>query len=235
MDSRIAEHRGVYVCAVNASSVVQCSRDPLLLQAFTEADINLPDGAPVAWAVSWLARRRQPRLAGPSVMLMMLGRAQMRGYRVLLYGSTDKVVRLLQRKVEARYPGLAIVDSISPPFRPLTDLEDAGLCDRIQRARPDIVFVGLGAPRQEMWMRAHRDALDAVLVGVGAAFDFHAGVVQRAPLSMQRLGLEWLYRLLQEPRRLWRRYVTTLPVFVWRVGRQLASERIIDYAPKRTR
>jgi len=226
MDSCIAEHRGAYVCAVNASSVVQCSSDPRFLQALKEADVNLPDGAPVAWAVSQLARRRQPRLAGPSVMLMMLGRAQARGYRVLLYGSTDQVVGLLQKKLEARYPGLAIVDAISPPFRPLTDSEDAELCDRIRRARPDIVFVGLGAPRQEMWMRAHRDALDAVLVGVGAAFDFHAGVVRRAPPLMQRLGLEWLYRLLQEPRRLWKRYATTLPVFVWRVSRQLASERI---------
>jgi N-acetylglucosaminyldiphosphoundecaprenol N-acetyl-beta-D-mannosaminyltransferase len=226
LDSRIAEHRGAYVCAVNSSSMVQLSSDPRLLEALKTADVNLPDGAPVAWAVSRLAHRHQPRLAGPAIMLAMLGRAQAKGYRVLLYGSTDRVLQLLQDRLQARYPGLAVVDAISPPFRSLTDAEDADLRERIRRAKPDVVFVGLGAPRQEMWMLAHRDSFDAVLVGVGAAFDFHAGVIRRAPPLMQRLGLEWFHRLMQEPRRLWKRYATTLPVFAWRVGRQLLSERL---------
>jgi N-acetylglucosaminyldiphosphoundecaprenol N-acetyl-beta-D-mannosaminyltransferase len=226
LDLRIDEQRGAYVCAVNASSVIQSSRDPGFLQALVSSDINLPDGAPVAWAISRLTRRPQGRLAGPSVMLMMLSRAEAKGYGVLLYGSSPEVVSLLKERLETLYPALSIVDAISPPYRPLTESEDEELCERIRRARPDVVFVGLGAPKQETWMLEHRDALGAVLVGVGAAFDFHAGVVRRAPDWMQRAGLEWTHRLMQEPRRLWKRYATTLPVFAWRVGRQVVSERL---------
>jgi N-acetylglucosaminyldiphosphoundecaprenol N-acetyl-beta-D-mannosaminyltransferase len=226
VDECVAQHRGAYVSAVNASSVVQSATDPAFAQALRDSDVNLPDGTPVAWAVSKLARFRQARLPGPAMMLLMLGRAQARGHRVLFYGSTDPVLELLQQRMKARFPDLTIVDAISPPFRPLSRSEDEQLCERIREGRPDIVFVGLGAPKQELWMRAHRNSIGAVLVGVGAAFDFHAGVIRRAPPWIQRLGLEWLFRLVQEPRRLWRRYATTLPVFVWRVSRQLVSQRV---------
>ncbi len=188
VDECVAQHRGAYVSAVNASSVVQSMTDQEFAQALRESDVNLPDGTPVAWAISRLARHRQPRLPGPAVMLHMLGRAQARGHRVLFYGSTDHVLQLLQRQMKALFPGLAIAGAISPPFRPLSRSEDDRLCEQMRGARPDIVLIGLGAPKQEIWMHAHRDSLEAVLVGVGAAFDFHAGVVRRAPAWMSALA-----------------------------------------------
>lgn len=225
LDERVAEHQGAYACAVNASSVVQASRDPAFMQALRGSDVNLPDGTPVAWAVSWLAHVRQPRLPGPDMMLEVLGRARERGYRVVLYGSTEATLERLQERLRAAYPGLAIVDAISPPFRDLTADEEAATNDRIRRARPDVLFVGLGAPKQEIWMQAHCRQLGTVLFGVGAAFDFHAGLVRRAPPLLQRAGLEWAHRLAQEPGRLWKRYATTLPVFAWRLLKQVLCRR----------
>lgn len=224
LDSQIAQRQAAYVCAVNTSCLVQASRDAAFLQALREADMNVPDGAPVAWAVGRLGRTSQPRLDGPSVMTAALSRAQARNYRVLLYGSSEEVLRRLRRRLAAHYPDLAVADAISPPFRPLTRSEDTAMSQRIRNAAPDMILVGLGAPKQEIWMHEHRDAFDAVMIGVGAAFDFHAGVIKRAPPSLQGLGLEWAYRLAQEPRRLWRRYATTLPEFVVRLACQLALQ-----------
>jgi N-acetylglucosaminyldiphosphoundecaprenol N-acetyl-beta-D-mannosaminyltransferase len=226
LDERIAAGEGAYACAVNASSVVQASRDPAFMQALRCSDMNLPDGTPVAWAVSWLGHVHQPRLPGPDMMLEVLGRAQERGYRVVLYGSTDQTLERLQERMLAAYPRLALVDAISPPFRALTADEEAATNERITRARPDVLLVGLGAPKQEIWMQAHRGQLDAVLFGVGAAFDFHAGLVRRAPPLLQRAGLEWAHRLAQEPGRLWKRYATTLPVFLLRLMKQVVSLRV---------
>jgi N-acetylglucosaminyldiphosphoundecaprenol N-acetyl-beta-D-mannosaminyltransferase len=201
-------------------------KDGALRRALLDADINLPDGAPVAWAMSLTTGVRQSRLAGPTVMLEVLSRAREMGYRVVFYGSTEEVLRQLAERVIAGFPRIEIVDSISPPFRPLTSAEDAEVCNRIRRARADVVLVGLGAPKQEKWMREHRSEFDAVMIGVGAGFDFNAGLVMRAPLWMQSMGLEWLHRLMQEPKRLSKRYVTTLPVFAWRIGRQMLARRL---------
>lgn len=221
LDSVVRDRRGAYVCQVNASSVVQASRDPAFMRALRHADVCLPDGAPIAWAVSWLTRSPQSRLAGPDVMLEVLRHARERGYRVLLYGSTDETLERLRKRLRAAYPGLLLVDAISPPFRALTAAEEVVMCHRLRRARPDLVLVGLGAPKQELWMQAHRKELGALLLGVGAAFDFHSGQVRRAPRLLQRVGLEWAHRLIQEPRRLWKRYATTLPVFAWRLLKQV--------------
>jgi exopolysaccharide biosynthesis WecB/TagA/CpsF family protein len=160
------------------------------------------------------------------MMLEILARSQERGYRVLLFGSSQETLNRLQERLLAAYPGLILVDAISPPFRALSGAEDAALCDRIRDARPDVVFVGLGAPKQELWMQAHVQELGAVLVGVGAAFDFHSGVVRRAPPLMQRAGLEWAHRIAQEPGRLWKRYATTLPVFGLRLVEQAIRARL---------
>ena len=226
LDERIAAGGGAYACAVNASSVVQASRDPAFMQALRCSDMNLPDGTPVAWAVSWLAHVRQPRLPGPDMMLEVMARARERGYRVVLYGSTEETLDLLQERLCAAYPGLAIVDAISPPFRALSVEEEAAIRERIVGARPDVLLVGLGAPKQEIWMQAHCEQLGAVLFGVGAAFDFHAGLLRRAPPVLQRAGLEWAHRLVQEPGRLWKRYATTLPVFIVRLVKQVVCLRV---------
>jgi N-acetylglucosaminyldiphosphoundecaprenol N-acetyl-beta-D-mannosaminyltransferase len=226
LDERVAENRGAYVCAVNASCVVQASRDPAFMRALKCSDVNLPDGTPIAWAVSLLGHVRQPRLPGPDMMLEVLGRAQERGYRILLYGSTqDTLARLCERLLPA-YPELELVDAISPPFRALTAAEEVAMSDRIRKTRPDVIFVGLGAPKQEIWMQAHRRELGAVMLGVGAAFDFHSGRVRRASRLVQRLGLEWAHRIVQEPGRLGKRYATTLPVFAWRLLKQVVCTRV---------
>jgi N-acetylglucosaminyldiphosphoundecaprenol N-acetyl-beta-D-mannosaminyltransferase len=225
LDSVVGAHTGAYVCAVNASCVVQASRDTAFMGALRDSNVNLPDGTPVAWAVSWLGHVRQTRLPGPGVMLEVIRHARDRGYRVLLYGSTQETLERLQERLLSACPGLELVDAVSPPFRALTSAEEAELCERIRAARPDVVFVGLGAPKQEIWMQTHCGEVRAVLLGVGAAFDFHAGVVKRAPELLQRFGLEWAYRLAQEPGRLWKRYASTLPVFMWRLLRQVAVAR----------
>jgi N-acetylglucosaminyldiphosphoundecaprenol N-acetyl-beta-D-mannosaminyltransferase len=231
LDAAVNEHAGAYVCAINASCVVQASRDPAFMRALRGSDVNLPDGTPVAWAVSWLGHVPQPRMPGPGMMLEVLGRAQKRGYRVLLYGSSEQTLERLQERLLATYPRLILADAISPPFRAMTVSEEAALCERIRYARPDVVFVGLGAPKQELWMQAHFEELRAVLLGVGAAFDFHSGVVRRAPPLLQRAGLEWAHRIVQEPGRLWKRYASTLPVFGLRLLEQVAAVHVIGRGP----
>jgi N-acetylglucosaminyldiphosphoundecaprenol N-acetyl-beta-D-mannosaminyltransferase len=224
LDTWIATRRPVYICAVCASSLIEASRDPEFLSALCAADLNLPDGAPVAWTLSRLSGVRQERLAGPSVMLRLLELASDRGYKVLLYGSTPGIQAAVVSRIARDYPRVVVAGTISPPFRSLTDDEDRGICRRIRESSADLVLVSLGAPKQEIWMRDHRETLAIPLFGVGAAFEFYVGRIRRAPLWMQRAGLEWSYRLLQQPRRVGRRFATTLPVFAWRVARQLVRE-----------
>lgn len=223
LDHAVAARGGSYVCAVNASCVVQASRNAAFMDALRESDVNLPDGSPVAWAVSRLAHVHQARMAGPDTMLDVLRRAEERGYRVLFYGSTEETLERLRHRMQAAYPRVKLVGCISPPFRALSATEHEATCGHVRQLRPDVVLVGLGAPKQEIWMRAHRKELGAVLIGVGAAFDFHAGVLRRAHPLVQRVGLEWAHRLMQEPGRLWKRYLTTLPTFMWRLAMQVVS------------
>jgi len=152
--------------------------------------------------------------------------AQERDYRVFLYGSTPETLKTLQAQLLQRFPRLQIVGAMSPPFRKLTKEEERQHCREIEQSMADVVWVGLGCPRQEAWMARNRHRLSAVLVGVGAAFDFHAGVTPQAPPWMQRSGLEWLFRLASEPRRLWKRYLTTNSVFLVTIGAQLIGTRV---------
>lgn len=231
IDAAIAQRTGGYACEVCASSIIEASRDARFMQALNDTNANLPDGAPVAWAVGRLLGRRQERMPGPQVMLDVLSHACGRGYTVLLYGSTPSVLSLLERRVMRAFPKLNLAKSISPPFGSVSKEEDAALCEQIRSAHPDLVLVALGAPRQEIWMREHRDSLDAFLIGVGAAFEYNAGLIVRAPVWMQRLGLEWLYRLLQQPSRVGRRFATTLPVFACRVALTMLMHRTHAHGP----
>jgi N-acetylglucosaminyldiphosphoundecaprenol N-acetyl-beta-D-mannosaminyltransferase len=157
-------------------------------------------------------------------MTEVLHLAALRGYRVLLYGSTPEIQAALVSRVQRECPTVTFADCISPPFRELSSGEEDALARRIRQSRPDVVLVGLGAPKQELWMRRHARELGAPAIGVGAAFEFHIGAIRRAPHWMQKFGLEWAYRLAQQPRRTGYRFASTLPLFAWRATVQVASD-----------
>lgn len=223
------EGRPAYVCAVNVHSTMEATRDLGLRDALQHADLNVPDGVPIVWGMRALGAPGQTRVFGPSLMWEVCRRAAESGIPIALYGSTEETLAALQATLASAFPALRIVDAISPPFRPLADEEDAAMVARINDSGARIVFVGLGAPKQEKWMAEHRGRVHAVMLGVGAAFDYHAGKIRRAPLWMQRAGLEWLYRLVQDPRRLWRRYIFNNPAYLVALARQVLSERLLHH------
>ncbi len=212
----IGERRKIFVCCAPASSLVFARRDPELRRAYMSAEIVTPDGKGVVLAARWLGEKISDRVYGPDLMAMQMKRSAKNGHSVWLYGGFDSAsLRELEATLLAQHPGLRIAGSWSPPHRDLTSSETGDLVARINKDEPDIVWVGLGSPRQEIWMNELRGNLDApVLCGVGAAFDFAIGRVEQAPAWIQRVGLEWLFRLSKDPTRLLRRYVTTLPSFV---------------------
>ncbi len=214
-----------YVCICNAHSVVTAHRWVGHRQVINGADMATPDGAPVAWMLRRLGFAGQPRVSGPDLMWALCERCAVNGLPVYFYGSSQDTLDALALRLGQAFPGLRIVGAESPPFRPLADGEDAKAVDRINRSGAGIVFVSLGCPKQEAWMAAHRGRINAVMIGVGAAFDFHAGTVRRAPVWMREHGLEWLHRLLSEPRRLWRRYFVTNSLFILGAIRQLVFGR----------
>jgi N-acetylglucosaminyldiphosphoundecaprenol N-acetyl-beta-D-mannosaminyltransferase len=217
-----AQRESRYVCICNAHSVVEASRDAAFNQIVASADLVTADGAPVAWMLRRLGHRQQQRINGPDLMARYCAQATQRAESIFLYGSTEETLKLLQGRLMVAFPGLRIAGAIAPPFRPLTSDEDDAIVDAVNASGANIVWVGLGCPKQEQWMAAHRGRITAVMVGVGAAFDYLAGTLPRAPRWMQRAGLEWLYRLRREPRRLWRRYLVTNTLFIVGAARQLA-------------
>jgi N-acetylglucosaminyldiphosphoundecaprenol N-acetyl-beta-D-mannosaminyltransferase len=197
-----------YVCITGVHGVIESRRDPAVRAIHNAAGLVTPDGMPLVWLLRAAGHRDAARVYGPDLMLLLLERSLAAGFTHFFYGAAEATLSELRHKLKARFPGLRIVGSIAPPFRPLTPAEDEEVVAAINRAGPDIVWVGLSTPKQEIWMAEHRSRLAApVLIGVGAAFDFHAGRVRQAPRWIQRRGLEWLFRLYQEPRRLWRRYL----------------------------
>lgn len=221
-----AEHRG-YICVAAVHTVMACQDDPALRAAVEGSDFTVPDGQPLVWALNALGNDLRDRVYGPELMDRACAHAAATGQRFYLYGGrTQGALVELSRRLRLRHPGLKIVGGYAPPFRTLTDAEEEAIAQDINRSGADVVWVGIGVPKQEKWMARMRPRLNAaVLVGVGAAFDFHAGLVPQAPPRMQRLGLEWLFRLVQEPRRLWRRYAVYNPRFVFGFARQLARRR----------
>lgn len=217
------ESRVVNIC--NVHSVVTARRDPRFARALAEADMNTPDGAPVAWLLRHSGFRRQQRIDGPELMLRYAAASRAAGQALYLYGGTPETLERLRTNLTRQYPGLEIAGMHAPPFRALTSQEDEADVDRINASGASLVFVGLGCPKQELWMQAHRGRVRAVMVGVGAAFDFHAGAVARAPHWMRSHGLEWLHRLASEPRRLWRRYLVSNTLFLWHAGLQIVRGR----------
>lgn len=212
-----------YVCICNAHSVVTASRDPSFAAVLAAADLTTPDGAPVAWMLRRQGHRSQQRINGPDLMWRYGQEAAQRGESIYLYGSTPRTLELLQIRLRQAWPGLRIAGAESPPYRDLSAQEDEEVVRRINASGAGTVWVSLGCPKQELWMAAHRGRVQAVMIGVGAAFDFHAGTLPRAPRWMQDHGLEWLHRLASEPRRLWRRYLVTNTLFVLGAARQLLA------------
>ena len=206
-----------YVCVTGMHGVMESQDDDDLRRIHNEAGLVTTDGMPLVWLCK-LKGRVAERVYGPDLMLALCAHSLARGYRHFLYGASPEVLEALQARLAERFPGLRIVGAYSPPFRALTADEDAEIARRITSAEPDIVWVGLSTPKQERWMSAHVERLGAVLIGVGAAFDFHAGTKRQAPRWMRRSGLEWLFRLASEPRRLSRRYMVNIPRFLGRLA-----------------
>lgn len=210
-----------YVCMCNVHSAVTCARDAEFQRIVANADLVAPDGAPIAWAVRHFTGRPQERINGPDLMWRALGAAEQAGLAVFLYGAGEATLAALQAAIGRSFPRLRVAGAIAPPFRPATPAEDEADVARINASGAALLFVGLGCPKQERWMAAHCGRVQAPMVGVGAAFDYHAGVLRRAPLWWQRHGLEWLYRLASEPRRLARRYLSTNTLFLFGIARQM--------------
>jgi N-acetylglucosaminyldiphosphoundecaprenol N-acetyl-beta-D-mannosaminyltransferase len=227
MDEMVAQrHRG-WVCAAAVHSVMVAQDDPLMKQALTDSVITVPDGMPIVWAANMLGEHLPNRVYGPELMRRYCNRSLEHGHRVWLYGGRDQGALVqLALNLRRKHPGIRIVGGYSPPFRALTSEEEDAIAQQINEARPDVLWVGIGVPKQEKWMVRMRDRIDVpVMCAVGAAFDFHAGRVSQAPRWMQERGLEWTYRIAQEPRRLLPRYLYTNPRFMLGLANQYAHER----------
>lgn len=204
-----------YVCVTGVHGVMESQHDPELREIHNKSGLTTPDGMPMVWAGRRAGARWMSRVYGPDLMLAVCARAVERGWSSYFYGGKEGVPERLAERLQERFPGFRVVGTESPPFRAITPDEDEAIVGRINDAGPDLLWVGLSTPKQERWMAAHVGRIQApAVLGVGAAFDIHAGTLQQAPVWVQRRGLEWLYRLYREPRRLWRRYVSIVPRFV---------------------
>ena len=220
-----AAERGRYVCVANVHMTMVGWDDPTYRRLVNEADLVTPDGMPLVWALRRLGIQGATRVYGPTLTLRVCESAAREGVPVGFYGGRPEAIERLVPNLQARFPSLQVAFAESPPFRPLTPDEDDAVVERIRASGARVLFVGLGCPKQERWMAAHRDRLPLVQLGVGAAFDFHAGLVPQAPPALQRVGMEWAFRMAMEPRRLAGRYLRSNPRFVWHMGRQLLRER----------
>jgi len=236
IDEAIAADERGYICVAATHTVMVCDEDPELREAVLNSSLTVPDGQPLVWAMNALGGDLSHRVYGPELMARYCERAARSGVKMYLYGGRNQGSLVqLALNLRQRFPGVKIVGGYSPPFRDMTEAEEEATVKEINRSRADVVWVGVGAPKQEKWMAAMRGRVAApVMIGVGAAFDFHAGLVPQAPNWMQSAGLEWLFRLAHEPRRLWRRYARYNPRFVTGFARQYLRHRLRARAPGRS-
>ncbi|MFQ5923377.1 MAG: WecB/TagA/CpsF family glycosyltransferase [Anaerolineales bacterium] len=215
-----------YVCVTTVHGVMECQRDPRLMEIYNTSGIATADGMPLVWILRSRGHANLTRVYGPDLMLEICHNSVERGYRHFIYGGAPGVAESLAQTLAGSLEGIKIVGTHSPPFRDLTETEDREIVKEINSARPDIVWVGLGTPKQERWMADHVERLNAsALIGVGAAFDFLSGKKAQAPRWMQRMGLEWAFRLAMEPRRLWKRYLIYNPWFLYKLGVEAIRSR----------
>ncbi|MCI8557479.1 MAG: WecB/TagA/CpsF family glycosyltransferase [Lachnospiraceae bacterium] len=220
LERRTKQWSGEYICVSNVHTTVMSYEDSKYCAIQNQAALALPDGKPL----SVLCRKRgfpeAGRVTGPDLMLELFNVSETEEYRHYFYGSTQKTLDGMRERLNAEFPHVVIVGMYSPPFRQLTEEEDIRIAEEINRVKPDFVWVGLGAPKQENWMADHKGKINGLMIGVGAAFDYFAGNIKRAPVWMQKCSLEWFYRLLQEPGRLWKRYFVTNLKFLWLILRE---------------
>ncbi|MTI29792.1 WecB/TagA/CpsF family glycosyltransferase [Xanthovirga aplysinae] len=217
----VGRKKSSYVCCANVHMLIEAYKDNAFNKVLNEADLVTPDGTPLSKVIKWFDKIDQERVAGMDLMPTLLEEAERRGKSVYFYGSTVEVLSKIRKKVSKNFPNLNIAGTFSPPFRPLIDSEDQEVVDDINMANPDILFVALGCPKQEKWMAAHKEKLNTCMIGVGQSFMVFAGVEKRLPLWARNLSLEWAYRLYQEPRRLWKRYLFTNSMFIFLILRNL--------------
>jgi N-acetylglucosaminyldiphosphoundecaprenol N-acetyl-beta-D-mannosaminyltransferase len=202
-----------YVCISNVHMLIEAYKDKSFRKVVNSADMATPDGMPLAKSIGWIYGTPQDRVAGMDVMPSILKESEARGLSIYLYGSTDDVLDLIVDKIKHDYPNLKIAGYFSPPFRTLTDSEKENIIHSINLVNPDFVLVALGCPKQEKWMAEHKNKINSCMLGVGGAFSVYAGVQKRAPRWMQQASLEWVFRFVQEPGRLWKRYLVTNSLF----------------------
>jgi N-acetylglucosaminyldiphosphoundecaprenol N-acetyl-beta-D-mannosaminyltransferase len=212
------------VCIANVHMLVEAHSDRQFGSVLRHADLVTPDGMPLVWMLRFLGAVHQDRVAGVDVLEGLNRQAQENDIGVYFVGSQASILDKMRLKLESNYPALRIAGMAPLPFRPLSHEEDQALIQSINQSGAGLVFVSLGCPKQEKWMAEHKEKVSAVMVGLGGAFPVYAGIHRRAPKFFQQAGLEWLYRLIQEPKRLWKRYATTIPVFLWLVAKQILNE-----------
>jgi len=212
----IRRRKKTYVCIAPVSTIVDVQSNDRYKDIVNNSGMTTPDGMPLVWLGKLKGERGMERTYGPDLMAAFCQFSQDKGYRHYFFGGHEASNQLLISKLKERFPRINIVGNFSPSFREIGEREEASVIEAINQASPDVLWVGLGSPKQDYWMREHRDKLDApVMVGVGAAFDFLAGVKKQAPVWMRRIGMEWFFRLCCEPRRLWRRYLVGNTLFIY--------------------
>ncbi|MBL1256085.1 WecB/TagA/CpsF family glycosyltransferase [Methylocystis sp. Sn-Cys] len=228
VERSIRERRKVYICVTDANALLAARQDATLNEIYQNAALSLPDGMPIVWLSKLLGKSGVERVRGTDFMRAVTAMSCGLGLRHFYVGGAPGTAAALSAKLIAAHPGLEVVGALCPPFRELSAAENLETVEEINAARPDVLWIGLGAPKQERWMAANFDRIDApVMVGVGAAFDFLAGTKPEAPKWLQRSGLEWLFRLACEPRRLWRRYAIVVPTFLCLSARELLLRRLM--------
>jgi N-acetylglucosaminyldiphosphoundecaprenol N-acetyl-beta-D-mannosaminyltransferase len=229
LEDWVREKSERYIVCRDVHGVIRARSDGHLHNIHERADIVTSDGMPIVWAAKLLGHTEISRVCGPDLLAAACGHGVNLGWKHYFYGGTPDVVEKLARNLKARFPGMKVVGACSPPFRGMSSEEIELACENIRGSQADFVWVGLGSPKQEFWMADNvRRCGGAVLVSVGAAFDFHAGTVKRAPNWMRHSGLEWAYRLSHEPRRLWHRYLVLAPRFVIYVGIEVAKHKFAE-------
>lgn len=232
IQSLTKSHPSACIIAANVHVIMTAYWNPKYRDILDQAALVTPDGMPLVWGMRWLGAKDQPRVYGPDLMLAWCDRATHLNSSIYLYGSTPETLQRLSARLQQIFPNLQIAGTHSPPFRTLTPQEEGADIERIHRSGAAVVFVGLGCPKQEEWMYRQVGKLNAVMIGVGAAFKFHSGEVSQAPHWMMTLGLEWLFRLIKEPRRLWFRYLVTNSAFIFLFAGQLAKHALRNFTQR---
>ena len=217
LDENLEDIKGDYICVSNVHTTVTSYEDASYCAVQNGGLMAIPDGGPLSTLGQKRGHKNMERTTGPSLMGEIFRISTEKGYRHYFYGSEEETLELLYQKLTERYLGIQIVGMYSPPFRSLTEQEDKAVIARINETNPDFVWVGLGAPKQEKWMAAHQGKINGLMIGVGAGFDYYAENIKRAPIWMQKHNLEWVYRLAQDPKRLFKRYWSTNTKFIWNV------------------